>query len=89
MSGFSSLSLSIPLSLPPSLFSLPPSCLLIPFLPCSLSPRYLPDFVLHGTSESADQAFQDKLLKDLAHTVKVGIYTSTSVFLVPWSSSAQ
>lgn len=36
-----------------------------------LSPRYLPDFVLHGTTESADQAFQDKLLKDLAHTVKV------------------
>ena len=38
---------------------------------CRLSPRYLPDFVLHGTSESADQAFQEKLSKDLAHVVKV------------------
>lgn len=41
------------------------------FVSHRLSPRYLPDFVLHGTTENADQAFQGKVLKDLAHTVKV------------------
>ena len=70
--------LSPPFSLRPSLSSLPfPPLSLSPSPPlppspflCRHSPRYLPDFVLHGTSDPPDN-FSERMSKDLANVVKV------------------
>ena len=50
------------------------------FSVCSLfrhSESYLPDFILHGTSEPANDAFLDKLADDLSNMVKVKIEESS------------
>ena len=52
-----------------------------------MSPRYLPDFVLHGTSEAATPT-QDKLSKDLAHIVKVSVSWRASLRRAAVSESA-
>jgi len=36
-----------------------------------VSPKYLPDFVLHGTTQNMDEELQEKLIRDLAHAIKV------------------
>ena len=47
--------------------SLPPCCFLSPY---SHSTTYLPDFVLHGTSQSYS-TFKEDLIGDLTNVIKV------------------
>ena len=46
--------------------------------PSSHSESYFPDFVLHGTSEPANEGFLNKLADDLSNMVKV-MHTSTYI----------